>query len=136
MIPKNILQIIFLFLILSNSAVGQKKSAPPKVDLKALYRENVDETTKRLCVSRFSDPEGARALAPFASVSQMCECVRVETSYMVTDELAENLGLAQIDQGTFKDVTEAQAKQTFAEYGAKYNAAFKGCIEQVMRRRR
>jgi hypothetical protein len=133
---KKILKIIFLFLILSGSATGQQKSAPPKVDLKALYRENVDVTTKRLCVSRFTEPEGARVLAPFTSVSQMCECVRVETSYMVTDELAENLGLAQLDQGTFKDVTEAQAKQIFAEYGAKYNAAFKGCIEQAIRSRR
>ena len=128
--------IISIFLVFSGSAMGQKKSAPPKEDLRAIARENVDATTKRLCVSRFSDPEGARALAPFASVSQMCECARVETSYMVTDELAEKLVLAQLDQETGKYMTKAEAYKTFEEFGSKYNTAFKGCIEQFMSRRR
>ena len=136
MIPKNILKIFFIFLIFSGSAIGQKNTTASKADLRAIYRENVDATTKRLCVSRFSDPEGARALAPFASVSQMCECVRVETSYVVTDELAENLALAQFDQDTGKYISKAMAHQAIEEFGSKYNTAFRGCIEQVMSRRR
>lgn len=133
---EKISKIIFLFLILSGSAFGQKSTNAPKADLKAIARENVDATTKRLCVSRFSEPEASRTLAPFASVSQMCECARVETSYIVTDELAERLVLAQLDQETGKYMSKAAAYQTFDEYGSKYNAAVRSCGEQFMSRRR
>lgn len=133
---EKISKILFLFLILSGSAFGQKNTNTPKPDLKAIARENVDATTKRLCVSRFTDPEGARALAPFATVSQMCECARIETSYMVTDELAEKLVLAQLDQETGKYMSKAAAYQTFEEFGSKYNAAVRSCSEQFMSRRR
>jgi hypothetical protein len=136
MSPKIISKIIFLLLILSESALGQKSTNELKADMEAIARENVDATTKRLCISRFSDPEGARALAPFASVSQMCECARVETSYMVTDELAEKLILAQLDQEAGKYMSKAAANQIFEEFGSKYKVATKSCTEQFIGRQR
>ena len=131
--------ILILFFVISSSSFAQKTSPPASRPLTELARENIDETTQRLCVGEFSQEKGAKALRPFATISEMCECMKSEMRYTVNDELANNLIKAQLDnekeKGERKYISKEDADITFTEYLKHLGNARSGCIERFIRRR-
>ena len=131
--------ILILFFAISSSSFAQKTSPPASRSITEIARENIDETTQRLCVHEFSQEKGAKALRPFATISEMCGCMKSEMRYTVNDELANNLIKAQLDnekeKGERKYISKDEADIAFAEYLKHLSNARSSCIEQFIRRK-
>lgn len=108
-------------------------------DGQVIARNNVNRTIKKLCVDRWSESSGSKALAPFASLSEMCQCVEQEVSYAVSDELADKVIKMQIDvNGTNSEkyLSQGDIDQTTKEFFSLYQAGSRGCMEKFIRQRR
>lgn len=135
---RTILNAIFISLnfFVSETVCAQQNDRPLTSRLKPIARENLNRTTKRLCLAHFTDTSAVQVLAPFATVSQMCECVIAETSFVVSNDLAQALLMAQINHKEHKGSENSPLPEAFVDYSQKYNVAWRSCIEEVIRRRR
>lgn len=127
---------ISLTFFISETVCAQQNDKQLTSRLKSLARENLNNTTKRLCLAHFTDTSAVQVLAPFATVSQMCECVIAETSFVVSNDLAQALLMAQINHKEHKNSENTPLPEAFVNYTQKYNVAWHSCIEEVIRRRR
>ena len=108
-------------------------------EITTLARQNNIETSKRMCVDYWTQPNQLKALSKFATISEQCSCVQNEMKYLVTDELANALIKTQIQsQGnsTLPRLSDEVIKNTINEWGTHLNSSYRTCSEKFMSRRR
>ena len=112
-------------------------------DIKALARKSIQGAAKNFCVGEWSDNPHSISLAPYASVSEMCQCVEREISYTASNELAERFVTMQFyinatnsEKNSEKYLSKEVNNKTLQDFLALYGSAVRGCGEKFIRQRR
>jgi len=97
----------------------------------------INTATKNLCIKHWSEPEKAAALAPFASISEMCSCIQDELRYTLSDDLAVTYFKGQLEVviGQYGKLLPAgEGQKAATNVASLYNAADDGCRQKFIRR--
>jgi hypothetical protein len=133
---RKLITVLLSAFFLISSALSYAESTNEKMNV--IARKNIDDLTIRVCTDEITnkDFEIQKLLLEYTTVSEMCSCVQRETSFAVTDDLANKIISAQIDyqaNSVGKNISKDNADTAFQNFQKLYTLSKRACIEKFIR---
>ena len=133
---KKLITVLLTATLLICSTLSYAESTEEKMNV--IARKNIEDTAMRVCVDEITkkDLEIQKLLLKYTTLSEMCSCVQHETSFAVTDELANKIISSQIDyenNEVGKYISKDDADIAFKKFLQLYDLSKTACIEKFIR---
>ena len=103
-----------------------------------LIRDNSSLSAKNSCVQYWTDKSHSDILSKFATVSEMCSCMKDEMEFTVSDDLALGLFMMQANNQNVdntKFATDEEVTATKKAWTKLYGSAHSVCVERFIQRK-